>query len=92
VVDGKRAQVAALNDTGFSLEEYSWVRQQVYAAAGLALAQMDLRDIANAAQSGEREIPVEKTEAGDVPERNRELVKPYADKLREWLAFGFFGL
>jgi hypothetical protein len=97
IVEGKRAQVDALNQAGFSLEEYTWVRGQVYSAAGLTLAQLNLKDldfqkIAEAAKSGS-EAPMEKaTTDQEVPERNKELVKPYAAKLQEWMALAFFGL
>jgi hypothetical protein len=46
IVEGKRAQVEALNQSQFSLEEYQWVRQAVYAAAGVTLSEIDLRNIA----------------------------------------------
>jgi DNA-binding PucR family transcriptional regulator len=91
IVDGKRAQVDALNQANFSLDEYRWVRGQMYAAAGITLAEMNFSDIQKAAQAQQLDVKEIKTE-GDVPERNKELVKPYAEKLQEWVALGFFGL
>jgi hypothetical protein len=99
IVDGKRAQVDALNQAGFSLEEYAWVRSQVYAAAGLALNEINLRSldpqkIAEAAKAGgNQSAPMTKVGSDEnVPEHNKELVKPYAEKLQQWIALGFFGL
>lgn len=91
IVQGKRAQVEALNANGFSLEEYAWVRRQVYAAAGIPLAQLDFSDITKALRSG-GDIVKPAPEVTEVPARNKELVAPYAGKLKEWAALGFFGL
>jgi hypothetical protein len=92
IVQGKRAQVEALNAAGFSLEEYAWVRGQVYAAAGIPLAQLNFTDMAKAAREGGTDFVKPAPEVTDVPERNKELVAPYAAKLKEWAALGFFGL
>jgi len=35
LIDAKRAQVEAINAQNFSLEEYNWVRDQVYRSIGL---------------------------------------------------------
>jgi hypothetical protein len=92
IVQGKRAQVEALNAAGFSLAEYAWVRGAVYAAAAIPLAQVNFTDIAKAAREGGTDIVKPAPEITDVPERNKELVAPYAEKLKEWVALGFFGL
>jgi hypothetical protein len=93
IVDAKKAQVDALNANSFSLDEYAWVRGQVYAAGGLAFSEMDFRKLASSAQSGSREVPMtEVGGGGDVPEANKALVKPYADKLQQWVTLAFFGL
>ena len=93
IVEAKRAQVEALNQAQFSLDEYQWVRQQVYAAAGMALSEIDLQNFAGAIKSGQREVEIKKAEVeGEVPEHNKELVKPYASKLQEWVSLSFFGL
>ncbi len=91
IVQGKRAQVEALNANHFSLAEYNWVRGQVYAAAAIPLAQLDLSNIAAAAQQG-ADLVKAPPEIGEIPARNKELVAPYAEKLKEWAALGFFGL
>ncbi len=93
IVEGKRAQVEALNQAQFSLEEYHWVRQQIYAAAGLALSELDLQDFASSAKSGKPDVEFKKADADrQVPERNKDLVKPYAQKLQEWIGLAMFGL
>jgi hypothetical protein len=88
-VVAKRAQVEALNKAGFSLDEYRWVRSQVYGAAGLPVSQMDLARLAEAAKQGRTNVLT----GNAVPEQNRALVKPYLDRLqREWVSLAFFGL
>ncbi len=93
-VIAKRAQVDALNKTGFSLDEYNWVRSRVYTAAGLPIAQMDLSRIASAAKQGSTDFQLEKAALDEpVPDGNKALVKPYLDRLQhEWISLGFFGL
>lgn len=94
VIAAKKAQVAALNGAGFSVREYEWVRQQVYAAIGVAAAGFDVKRIAEDARSGQvdaltkREPPA----VGDVPERNKTLVAPLEPQLKEWAPLAFFGL
>lgn len=90
IVDAKRAQVEALNQAGFSVKEYEWIRQQVYAAVGMAAAQFDMKDIQRIARQSERDREAE--EIKDVPARNKELVAPYQKKLEEWAPLAFFGL
>lgn len=91
IVVAKRAQVDALNKATFSLEEYSWVRARVYNAAGIPLSEMDLTHIANAAQQG-GQMQVRRTTDDQVPDRNKELVKPIVTKLQNWAPLAFFGL
>jgi hypothetical protein len=91
VVEAKRAQVEALNQAGFSVREYEWVRQQVYAAVGIVAAGFDLKDVQRLAKEGGRPAP-DKEAIGNVPDRNKELVKPYEKKLQDWAPLAFFGL
>lgn len=44
-VDGKRAQVDALNRAGVSLEEYRWTRSRVYAALDVPFMELDIPSI-----------------------------------------------
>ncbi len=44
MLEAKRAQVTALNQYNFSLEEYIWVRNHVYLALGQSVGVVDLGD------------------------------------------------
>jgi hypothetical protein len=90
-VDAKRAQVEALNETGFSLEEYQWTRNAIYLAIGMPVhenLEAALRKAAgdSAAEEAMRDIRVQ------VPEANRKLVEPFAKKLADNAPLAFFGL
>lgn len=91
LLEAKRAQVEALNAVGFSKSEYEWVRNQLYAAAGVDLAQLDLEGLAsfNTAEdlvdiSRPRPVP---SAQGNQPGDDR-LTK----NLRRWRPLAFFGL
>jgi hypothetical protein len=93
-VDARRAQVDALNAERFSRAEFSWVRLRVYQAAGIEAARYDPREleklitaVANGAQ-----VTAPDVNLPDAPAMNRELVKPYAAQIMEWLALASFGL
>lgn len=94
VVEAKRAQVAALNRQGFSLDEYEWVKQEVYRAAGMQVPTMGMRDILRAVQdgSGPEAIQVDPDASNAVPAHNRELVKAHGEQLEEMAALAWFGL
>jgi hypothetical protein len=92
VVEAKRAQVDGLNEAGFSVAEYAWVREQVYQAAGMNLLGLDLDALQRAAESGDDGGRVELTGLAEAPEKNRELVAPYEDEMEDWIILGFFGL
>ena len=93
IVDAKRAQIEALNATGFSLAEYDWVRKSVYAASGIPMS-VDVEHIVEQASTGQMPTANNAAEAitGVVPEHNRRLVAPHADTLRQNAALAFFGL
>ena len=92
IVDAKRAQVEALNQASFSVKEYEWVRQQVYGAVGIVAAGFDVKDIQRIAQQAAGSDEGPRAEIPDMPARNKELVKAYEQKLREWAPLAFFGL
>jgi hypothetical protein len=92
IVEAKHAQVEGLNQKGLSLNEYEWVRKQVYAAAGVALVELNVKGIAQTAKAGGDITRMVTTADEKVPARNKELVAPYAEKLKEWVTLGFFGL
>lgn len=95
--DAKQIQVDALNQEGLSLEEYRWVQQSFYQALGVELFSYDIDAIAEAAREGNFDINTDNFETRqdqlpEVPERNRELVVPYADSTDAWITFAWFGL
>lgn len=98
IVEAKKAWAEALNQQHFSIDEYYWVRGRVYAAAGMTLEDMGLRNFTEALKNsgaggdipGKITSEIATNEA--VPDRNRELVAPYVPKMKDWAVFGFFGL
>lgn len=95
--DAKEVQIQALNNHGFSLEEYRFVQGSFYQALDMELFKYDIDKIAEAAASGNFDLNLEEFEeaqprVGQVPERNRELVAPYADSAENWAPFAWFGL
>lgn len=81
LIDAKRAQVNALNAQDFSLQEYNWVREQVYRALGEAVA------VAAIGESG----AVSDYET-TIPETTRELVAPHREELMESHVLAWWGL
>lgn len=92
MVEAKRAQVEALNEAGFSVKEYEWIRQQVFAAVGIVAAGFDVKEIQRMARDAGKGATGPAETIGEVPERNRELVTPYEKKLQEWAPLAYFGL
>ncbi|HSK08021.1 MAG TPA: hypothetical protein VK911_00475 [Vicinamibacterales bacterium] len=88
LVEAKRAQVDALNAAGFSVKEYEWVRNQVYAGLGIIAGGLDLKNLAQAAGEGGQQL---RARLDEVPERNRELIARYEQKLRDLAPLAFFG-
>ncbi len=93
LVDTKKAQVEALNQNGFSVREYEWVRTRVLAAAGVPIAGFDLKKLADQARAGNvSALPdVSREPLPDVPARNRELVAPYEKQIKDWAPLAYFG-
>jgi hypothetical protein len=93
LVDAKKAQVEGLNDAGFSVKEYEWIRTQVYAAVGVVAGGFDVKKLAEQAKAGNVEgfTGGDKASLPDVPEKNKELVAPYEKQLKEWAPIAFFG-
>lgn len=92
ILEGKNAQVDALNEQRFSLEEYGWVRGQVYRAAGMDLAELSIKNLPELVQEGGSPTRAIGEAAGEVPARNKELVAPLIPKLKDWAPLAFFGL
>ncbi|HEX5386632.1 MAG TPA: hypothetical protein VFW66_08045 [Gemmatimonadales bacterium] len=96
-VRGKRAQIDALNDVGFSLKEYRWVRGQVYAALDMRIVELDLPRLFAEAEKGR--VP-RLAEGGTMPAgrapapsaATRKLVAPYRKRLEQAAPLAFVGL
>lgn len=95
VLEAKRAQVAALDQQGFSREEYSWVKRQLYFALGFGdMSKVDFSDMVAAARDGRIEEVGELAQGSGeraVPEANAALVEPHEEELREWVLFALLG-
>lgn len=89
LVEATEAQVDALNEQDFSLEEYRWVRARVLEAVGFAAAGYDLTDLASG-EVPEEAVPAERP--GEVPQENVELVSPHQERIEENLPLAWFGL
>lgn len=98
VLDVKKIHVEALNQQSMSVEEYRWLRDQVYAAAGVPFSSFHLAAIVEAAKSGDTAKINDAlsgkadTIAADVPPASRALVEPYRAQLQEWVALAWLGL
>ena len=95
--EAKRRQVEALNEQGFSLAEYEWVREQAYLALGMETLAVGLDDVAAAAReggmSGMEDLAHQQERADEaVPPENRALVEPHRDQLQEWAPLALLGL
>ncbi len=77
---GKRAQVEALNAQRFSLEEYVWVRNQVYRALGEEIA------VTAFGEQGHPEL------TRQVSDDVIAMVSPHRDEIMEAYALAWFGL
>jgi hypothetical protein len=94
-MEAKRTQVDTLNDAGLSLDEYRWIRDQVYRALGVPFMDFDVGKIVDQIRSG-----TTSQEAGQIrgsvgptgPESNRKLIEPFKKLLEENLPLASFGL
>lgn len=91
VLDGKRMQVEALNAQGFSLEEYHWVRGQVYAALGLGVPNLDPGEILRQIGTGNFNPRVDLLVVA-APAANVQLVEPFRQELKAYYPLTWFGL
>lgn len=94
-VQARRYQVDALNQENFSQEEYSWVRNRVFEAAGMEVAnRVDLRGLERAIRDGTGidDFKTPEIPKPSIPTRNIELVKPHMRQFDEWIPLAFFGL
>lgn len=94
IVDAAQIHVRALNQNGFSIEEYRWVRNRVLEAAGYSLAGYDLTQIAAVAAIDGQDADAPELANLDVPPPpiNVERIAPHIDRVEEALVFAWFGL
>lgn len=94
-LEGRKAQILALNIQRFSEGEYEWVRRRVYEAAGVQLAgNLDLSKIESLARdnAGKNGVRLPPMDLPKVPEKNIALVKPHTAKIKEWIPMAVLGL
>lgn len=91
MLEVKRAQVDALNEHGFSLQEYQWTRDTIYQALGMPLQEGLDEIISKATDPHAAHVAIDEVRR-EVPEINRKLVEPFADKLGDMAALAFFGI
>jgi hypothetical protein len=93
-VEGKRVQVEALNDAGFSLEEYRWIRNQSYAALGMPMMDFDVAKMIDDARNGRNfQLPQQSLPLGPSgPPANQKLAEPNRKVLEDNAPLAFFGL
>lgn len=92
--DTRVTQVAAMNAQQFSVDEYAWVRRQVYAAAGLQVAEhLEWREILdNLRRSAGTVMPADPASRPPlVPDVNRQLVAPHLESLKADLPYAMLG-
>jgi len=92
ILEGKTAKVEALNAQHFSLDEYAWVKGQVFRAAGMDIAELSIPNLPELAKQGGSLTKAVGDAGADVPARNKELVAPLIPKLKDWAPLAFFGL
>jgi hypothetical protein len=93
-VEGKRAQVDALNRAGLSLEEYRWTRSRVYAALGMPLPDLDVTGMLADIKEGRQPMsPAHRlTDAPPGSPAVRKIIEPHRKVLEENVGLAFFDL
>jgi hypothetical protein len=93
---GKKAQVDALNQAGFSLAEYRWVRDRTYRAVGVPLASVDIAEIIEKAVNGgtiqEPAMNVEGSIGPSGPAENQKLIERFKKTFEDNAPLAVFGL
>lgn len=94
-LEAKRVQIESLNATGLSLDEYRWIREQAYRAAGMAYVDLDVGRFVDDIRRG-----VTSPEPGRLrgaiepagPESNRTRIEKVRKQLEQNVALASFGL
>ena len=92
VLQAQGAWVDALNQQRFSMDEYQWVRERVYSAAGLNLLELGSRNLLDMIKQGNVVTRPIAGSSDPASSHDKELVAPYIPKLKESAALAFFGL
>jgi hypothetical protein len=94
-MDGKRQQIEALNEAGFSLEEYRWVRERAYTALGLPFMEIDISAIMQDVQQGVTNLEpaaLRGALGADGTDPNMSLVERFKKQLEDNLPLAALGL
>jgi hypothetical protein len=94
-LDAKRSQVEALNEAGLSLQEYRWIRDQVYKALGVPFMDFDVGKIVEEIRAGGTVAEPGRISGAigpSGPESNRKLIEANRKQLEDNLALAAFGL
>lgn len=93
-VEGKRAQVDALNRAGLSMEEYRWTRSRVYAALGVPIPEVDIAGVVAAVKEGRPpETPTyPATGAAAGSAGVRQMIEPHRKALEDNVGLALFDL
>jgi len=88
IKEGKLAEIKAINDIGYSLEEYNWIRERVIEAAGLDSYDFSIDQFTKLEEQSDSQIlefsdssPIENIDLTNIPQKNIDLVQPYIDEL-----------
>ncbi|HSR54405.1 MAG TPA: hypothetical protein VLV83_26570 [Acidobacteriota bacterium] len=96
ILEAKQAQVAAINEHGFSMEEYRWVRKACYQALGADIANSAIDEIVRAAKeqdvTGVDLSKLEESRNQTAPQHNIDLMQPYRDEWQNWAPYGWLGI
>jgi hypothetical protein len=94
LVDAKRTQVDVLNELNMSIDEYRWIKSEVYHSLGVPFVDMDISQITERTKNGQTAgtlafngVP------GDKPlEANVKLVEKHRKQFEDNIAMASFGL
>jgi len=91
ITEAKRFQVEALNRHNFSVEEYAWVRSQVYSALGYGVPALNPQEILRQIGSGDfnPKVALNRSPSSQATAR---LVEPHRQELEAYYPFTWFGL
>lgn len=93
-VDAKRTQVEALNEVGFSMDEYRWVRERAYAAVGMPFLELDLSRLSEMGDAWSEWNPamLKGARGPDESAVNADWIAAFREKLEEHLPLAALGL